>query len=123
MLRTNSNKYKANLVNFINTELSEYIGEPKTVNDLLNFFDSEYNYDNNKKRYPNLQNRLKEYLQGLPYNIAQPYYNNIIKFEMDMREMEIATQRQKDNFVKYHYSNLAAQILRIADKKLVDKLY
>ena len=37
-------------------------------------FVNEYCHPQNMKRYPNTQDRLREYLQGLPFNIAYADY-------------------------------------------------
>ena len=37
---------------------------------LYNSFNEEYNYSQNRRLIPNLQNRFESYLRGLPTNIA-----------------------------------------------------
>ena len=50
LLRTNTNRYKDNFKKHLNTALRSYSDNYcENINDLLLCFNSEYNFDNNKK--------------------------------------------------------------------------
>lgn len=61
----------------IKNKLREYILNSCLEVSLEQFFEqynNEFNYAENKKRYPNNVQRLAEYLKGLPNHINIPFY-------------------------------------------------
>lgn len=74
MLRTNSNKFKDKVFTYI-VDIAEYsffddnnnneYNEQAAAAFIYDSFKAEYNNEYNKKRYPNLQNRVSAWLQGL----------------------------------------------------------
>jgi transglutaminase-like putative cysteine protease len=76
LMRTNTNAYKALIRAHILTGVYDYEGEDTEAARAAWIFDrfkSEYDYPNNRKRIPNNQARVAEWLSGLPLNIA--YWN------------------------------------------------
>lgn len=72
-----------------------------SLSELFNNFESEFNYDNNKKRYPNFTQRFAEWLKGLPSYINIPFYYNDIRelvkgFKSDVTEKTL--QRYENYF-------------------------
>lgn len=72
-MKTNSNAYKALIRAYILNSVYDYAG-PETVQDkarhIWAMFDSTYNYPENRRRTPQTQARVAEWLAGLPLNIA-----------------------------------------------------
>ena len=74
MLRTNTNKFKDKVFAYI-MDIAEYsffdgnnnneYNEQAAAAFIYDSFKAEYNNEYNKKRYPNLQNRVSAWLQGL----------------------------------------------------------
>lgn len=116
MLKTNTKKYRENFRKVLNRDLKEYdCGENycSNIDQLLIRFDEEYNYKNNKIRYPNLQNRLKEYLQGLPYGFGYAYYHQILKFAEEVHQGKL-TEKEEDKIIENFYNHCSYMILRLA---------
>lgn len=124
LLRTNTNEYKNNFKTILNDYLLNY-GDNycENINDLLLCFNNEYNYENNKKRYPNLQTRLKEYLQGTPYGFGFAYKDEILSFAAEVHKIEKIPTNKEDIIISNFYNHCAAMILRIANKQTVKELY
>lgn len=84
-MKKNIRDYKANgnqfayVLNSIN--VTDYDGNEIDATDrervkyFLKCFEIEYNYEYNKKRYPNIQERISEYLKGLPSCIGIEFEN------------------------------------------------
>lgn len=89
--------------------------------DALNFFfdtfNEEFNDQYNKRRCPNLQNRIGEYLQGLPSCMAVDYWNDeIIKLGLIWGVLEQPEGRKAEKFVNDWFNTLALRILQAASK-------
>lgn len=71
MLKTNSNAYKAKVYAYFCESTYGFEGnEAECAAHIWNRFNSQYNYSDNRDRIPNLQERVAEWLSGLPLNIA-----------------------------------------------------
>ena len=132
MLKTNSKKYLINirtyLVNAIDS--TDYGIETTTPVQKLTFlfetFDSEFNHKYNIKRYPNTQDRLAQWLAGLPSAISLPfYYNDIIELAKELQEVDTYTQKMKDkicqnyfNFMAYHLLKFNFDLIKKSEKDL-----
>lgn len=73
-------KLKRYVLSCINTEYYGFEAKTnkKKVQFIVDCFNKEFNYLYNKKRYPNLINRLGEWLQGLPGVFDVEFYNEDI---------------------------------------------
>lgn len=79
------------------------------IEELFNNFESEFNHEYNKKRYPNLTQRVGQWLSGLPNYIDIPFYywdiENLVKsFKADVTEKTL-------NRYKYYFFYIVADIL------------
>ncbi len=124
LLRTNTNQYKNNFKTMLNNELlSQDDGYCENINDLLLCFNNEYNFDNNKKRYPNLQNRLSEYLAGLPYGFGFAYKHQILEFASSLHEIEQIPENKQDIIINNFYSHCAYMIIKLGSDEIIKQLY
>ena len=104
--------------------------EDKNINELSDkdkvqfLFDNfkSVNYENNKKRYPNLQDRFANWFQGLPstfnldfenYRILELLYNWEVLTESD-------SESKKDKYLNNWFKFWAAKTLQLASKLKVD---
>ena len=124
LLRTNTNQYKNNFKTVLNNVLLNYNDNYcENINDLLLCFNDEYNYENNKRRYPNLQSRLADYLQGLPYGFGFAYKYEILEFAAKCHGINSIPENKEDVIIKNFYNHCAMMILRVANKTNVEQLY
>lgn len=78
-------------------------------------FDREFNYENNKRRYPNEQERLKNWLQGLPSCINLAYINYDIK-QLGKSWGFCQTEVKAAKFVENWFSVMALRLLQLRDR-------
>ena len=78
-------------------------------------FNQEFNYDYNRKRYPNFQVRISEYLRGLPSCMAIDYENTKI-INIGVKWGFCNTERKKDQFLNNWFNMVALRIIQIANK-------
>jgi hypothetical protein len=116
MLRTNTIKYRENIKIAIEKRLKRE--SIKTIDDLLLTFNDEQNYEANKKRYPNIQTRVAEWLScggGLGFI----YSYDIDDFAAECHGIsEIPENKRpivRDNF----HNHMAYFILKFANEKTI----
>jgi hypothetical protein len=78
-------------------------------------FASEYGYPDNLRRYPNVQNRLKEYLQGLPFSFAFNY-SDITETACRLHGVSAITEKQADMIQEQWIDHCALMLLRVAQR-------
>lgn len=78
-------------------------------------FNEEFNHLYNRKRYPNFQMRVCEFLRGLPscFNIDYTNYQ-IIKIGKEWGFCQ--TEKKECEFVENWFSTIALRIIQIANK-------
>jgi len=124
LLRTNTNQYKNNFKKHLNDALlNSSDGYCENINDLLLCFNSEYNYQNNKKRYPNLQNRICNYLQGLPYGFGFGYKYQILEFAATLHKIEKIPENKENIIINNFYNHCAFMLMKLGSKEIVKELY
>ena len=119
-----SNKdFKQYIVSLIDSEVYEV--ETKTdkqkVKFVLDCFNKEFNYSNNKKRYKNLIIRIAEWLKCTPSVINIEIWNeDIIRVAKEYKLLPLnITEDEEYNFVEYWFELCASTILAIAkDNKI-----
>ena len=123
MLRTNSNKYLNNIQNYILDSIDGegYDIKTETPTEKLQFlfdcFEVEFNYKNNKLRYPNLQDRLANWLQGLPSSISIPHqYNKILELSKNLLEVDTLSEKLENQIIKNYWSFMAYHIIKLKNK-------
>tara|TARA_R110001606_G_scaffold143976_1_gene283313 strand:- start:1094 stop:1453 length:360 start_codon:yes stop_codon:yes gene_type:complete len=119
MLRTNTKEYISNIktamqARFIDVEINDF-------EHLLKTFDSDFNTNNNKKIYPNLQNRISIWLQGGGgFNFIYDY--DYLNFACKCHNLEkIPLNKQRiimDNF----NNHLAFFVIKFSNPKILNSL-
>ncbi len=116
--RTNTNEFKKRsfkyLINCLRDEDTETAEPGDVLNSFLSRFNTEFNYLNNQKRYPNKQDRIAQYLMGLPTNLPFSYYD-IIKDAKELHQAEQFTEKEEDAIIEKHWNFWANQILIMKD--------
>ena len=123
MLKSNSNKYLNNIQSYIldsiNSEGYDIKTETPTekIQFLFDCFEVEFNYKNNQLRYPNLQDRFANWLQGLPPAIDLPYQNyKILQLSKILLEVYTLTEKQEETIIKVYWSFMAYHIIKLKTK-------
>tara|TARA_R100001443_G_scaffold18806_6_gene30031 strand:+ start:5089 stop:5460 length:372 start_codon:yes stop_codon:yes gene_type:complete len=123
MLKSNSNKYLNNIQSYIldsiNSEGYDIKTETPTekIQFLFDCFEVEFNYKNNQLRYPNLQDRFANWLQGLPPAIDLPYQNyKILQLSKILLEVYTLTEKQEETIIKNYWSFMAYHIIKLKNK-------
>jgi hypothetical protein len=105
-----------------NSRIAADLGvEFKTDADALQFFfncfNEEFNFAYNKRRFPNLQERIGEYLQGLPGCCDIDYtYHDIILLGVNWGVLSSTEGKKADKFIENFFSICAFRILQAAGK-------
>lgn len=121
MLRTNSKKYLNNIQNYILDSIDGEGYDIKTETEKLEFlfdcFEVEFNYKNNKLRYPNLQDRFANWLQGLPSAISIPHqYNKILELSKNLLEVDNLGEELENKIIDNYWSFMAYHIIKLKNK-------
>ena len=123
MLKTNSKKYLNNIQNYILDSIDGegYDIKTETPTEKLQFlfdcFEVEFNYKNNKLRYPNLQDRFANWLQGLPSAISIPHqYNKILELSKNLLEVDTLSEKLEDQIINNYWSFMAFHIIKLKNK-------
>lgn len=78
-------------------------------------FNKEFNYIQNRKRYPNLTDRIEDYLRGLPSCFNIEYWNDeIAKIGEEWGYCQ--TEKKTESFVENWWHMIAYRIIQIANK-------
>ena len=116
------NRFKAHFEELFKENTDGYIN---TVEEFLQAFNREANHEFNKKRMPNLANRLADYLQGLPYGFNYVYKDDFIELAKELYKVdELPTHLEEtvlkgDNFYKF----CANKFIQVANDETVSELY
>ena len=123
MLKTNSKKYLNNIQSYILDSIDSEGYDIKTekptekLQFLFDCFEVEFNYKNNKLRYPNLQDRFANWLQGLPSAISIPHqYNKILELSKNLLEVDTLSEKLEDQIIKNYWSFMAYHIIKLKNK-------
>lgn len=89
---------------------------------VLNCFNKEVNYENNKRRIPNLQLRFADYLMGLPSCITIDFeYYKILQIAKLWESIpENATEKQEDKILSNWFNFISAKFFQLCNKNKVD---
>lgn len=103
--------------NYATDENKVFVNDFETIKFFFDCFNKEFNYRNNIKRFPNLQERIKEYLQGLPSCFTCAFYNcDIIDKGVKFGVLTGSDERKNEKFINNWFNVLAYRILQTADK-------
>lgn len=87
--------------------------------EVLKSFDSEFNYHQNKIRYPNNQERIAAWLQGLPSQCTVPFYNSdILEQAKKARHLKIdATEKAEQVYLDNWFNVMANKLIVVSNMK------
>lgn len=122
-MNTNTNLYRERIEKFIldhldfsensETELSDY----QKINAFFEEFKRVADYPYNLRKFPNEQDRIADYLQGVPSNCNFPiYYADIIEATHELHgidEDEELSEKQIESILDNYYNHLAFHLIRI----------
>lgn len=100
------------VANFIGNEIDAT--DKEKVKYFLDTFEQEYNYVNNKKLYPNLQNRIANYIQGLPSCINVAFENYAI-IEIGKSWGYCTSERKESEFINNWFSCIAFRLIQLKE--------
>ena len=91
------------------------------LKEVLNAFNSEFNFEQNKRRYPNLQNRFAEWLQGAQSSFEVEYWNEgIIKLAKEWQSIpQDATEKQEQKILDNYYNFMACKFFQLCTQHKV----
>lgn len=103
---------------------SRAIDEELTFNtdfDALQFFfdcfDEEYNFEYNKRRFPNLAERIGEYLQGLPSCCNIDYWNDeILNLGISWGVLKEKEGRKAEDFISNFFRVCGCRLIQAGEK-------
>jgi hypothetical protein len=108
------NDFQAHILGCIDSEEVELNTPKEKIDHLFQEFDRVANYPNNLHNIPNEQERLADYLMGLPFSFEYQGYK-IIKLAEQLHECEL-TDKQRDSVLKHYWSHLAYHILKLRNE-------
>lgn len=113
MLKTNTKKYRENIKKYIIDCIPEEWGntEEEKLTMLKREFDRVANHPFNVLKFPNIQERLADYLSGLPINLDYTNYD-ILQLDKQLREYDHdLTDSQADRLIENYWRFMAFQIM------------
>ena len=92
---------------------------------VLDCFNKEVNYENNKRRIPNLQLRFADYLMGSPSCITIDFENyKILQIAKLWGSIpENATEKQEDKILSNWFNFISAKFFQLCNKNKVDYIF
>ena len=90
----------------------ENASDKERVQYFFECFEDEYNYPYNKKRYPNMQERISEYLRGLPSCIYIAFENYKIA-EIGKMWGYCKTERKEADFINNWFDYIAFRLIQL----------
>lgn len=105
----------AYVLDCIYNENNENMSDKEAINYFFDCFNEEYNYNYNKRLYPNLQKRISEYIQGLPNCFRIAFANYDIE-KVGKSWGFCKTEKQTSNFVNNWFDAIAFRLIQLREK-------
>lgn len=86
--------------------------DKERVKHFFDCFENEFNYPYNKRIYPNMQDRIAQYLQGLPSCIGIDFENYKIA-EIGKSWGYCKTERKESKFINRWFSVIALRLIQL----------
>ena len=123
-MRTNSNEFKRIMNQYLLEALNNNDNPLNNFKDVANYsfnrFNSEYCHNYEIKRTPNVQNRLADYLRGIPFNVDFENYR-IIELAKEWGQLpQNATEKQENKIINNWFNFIAHQILNFWSRNGID---
>lgn len=95
----------------------EFNTDAEALQFFFDTFNEEFNYQQNKRRYPNLQERIGEYLRGLPSCCAIDYKNcKILTLGVTWGVLSDINDKKGVEFLARFFNICGLRILQAAQK-------
>lgn len=95
----------------------EFKTDAEALQFFFDIFDEEYNFQYNKRMFPNLQERIGEYLKGLPSCCAIDYTDyNILLLGVKWGVLSSTDDKKAGKFLEDFFSVCGLRILQAAQK-------
>lgn len=105
------------LLDSIEIEEKENATDKEKINYFFDCYNREFNHEYNKKRYLNEQERIKNYLQGLPSCINIPFYNwDILELYKELNGIKTLSSKKEDSILKYYWDKIAFTLIQLKRK-------
>lgn len=119
-MKTNSKEFTQKIENYILEIIQSNDVALNTIQKKLDFcrekFEIEFNHEYNKKRYPNTQKRVAEWLMGLPISIEYENYR-IIELAKEWGSIPNDASEKLEDIVISNWFNLVAfKLIRLSEK-------
>lgn len=98
-------------------EGKEFDTDAEALQFFFDCFEQEFNYQYNKRRFPNLAERIGEWLRGLPSccNIAYDNYS-ILMLGIKWGVLSSTEDKKADKFIENFFNGCSYRILQAAQK-------
>jgi hypothetical protein len=98
-------------------EGKEFANDFEVLKFFFDTFNEEFNNQNNKRLYPNMADRIGQYLQGLPSCCNIDYWNDeIIKLGVSWCVLDQTEGRKAEKFASNFFTMCGLRILQAAQK-------
>lgn len=111
--------YRDKLYYFVLTSIDadENATNREKINHFFDCYNSEFNHDYNKRYYPNEQERIKNYLQGLPSCINIPFYNwDILELYKELNGIKTLSSKKEESVLKNYWGKIAFTLIQLKRK-------
>lgn len=106
----------AYILDCIYNENNENMSDKEAINYFFESFNKEYNNYYNKRLYPNLQERITQYIKGLPTCISIAYANYDIINIGKSWGCCCRTEKERYDFQKNWFSVIAWRLMQLKEK-------
>lgn len=107
----------AYVLDCIHNDEKNNMNDKEAINYFFDFFDKEYNDTYYKRLYPNLQERVKEYIEGLPSCFGVAYCTDTI-INIGKSWGYCKTEKQRIDFQNNWFSVIAWRLIQLREKLL-----
>lgn len=105
----------AYVLDCIYNDEKDNMSDKEAINYFFECFNKEYNNNYNKRLYPNLQERISQYIQGLPTCISIAFTDYDI-INIGKSWGYCTTPAKTANFVNNWFSVIAWRLMQLKDK-------
>lgn len=105
----------AYVLDCIYNDEKDNMSDKEAINYFFDSFDKEYNDTYYKRLYPNLQERVKEYIKGLPSCFGVAYCTDTI-INIGKSWGYCKTEKQRINFQNNWFSVIAWRLIQLREK-------
>lgn len=105
----------AYVLDCIYNDEKDNMSDKEAINYFFECFNKEYNNNYNKRLYPNLQERISQYIQGLPTCISIAFTDYDI-INIGKSWGYCTTPAKTANFVNNWFSVIAWRLIQLKDK-------